>query len=282
MSDERGAVSRRTLLIGGAAVVAAGAVGVERVGWTDTLHKLRLKSSPDHHVPPSGTAVHRFDFDSAAMRDNIRYAIAAPGDARGVVICLHGRNDNYAYAFDAIHLHDVVAAAKVPLAVVGVDGGPDTYWHERNNGVDPQAMLQDELLPKLEKNFGGLPRALLGWSMGGYGALLTAERHPDEYKAVVGSSPALFTSAAATSPGAFDDRADFDRNNVFPDVGALAPLTVRVDCGTNDPFLKAVRTFAAMLPHPNLGSFTAGFHDASYWRSVAPAQIRTIATALGF
>jgi S-formylglutathione hydrolase FrmB len=121
----------------------------------------------------------------------------------------------------------------------------------------------------------------MGWSMGGYGALLAAERHPDLYKAVVGSSPALFPSASATSPGSFDGAADYQRNDVYAHESALAPLVVRVDCGTHDPFLPAVKTFASRLPSPNPGSFTNGYHDAPYWRSVAPAQVATVAAALG-
>jgi S-formylglutathione hydrolase FrmB len=143
-------------------------------------------------------------------------------------------------------------------------------------------MLHDELLPRIDDLLGpGLPKAIMGWSMGGYGALLAAERHPDLYKAVVGSSPALFPSASATSPGSFDDAADYQRNDVFAHEDALAALVTRIDCGTHDPFLPTARAFADKLPKSNPGGFTAGNHDAAYWRSVAPAQVDTIAAALG-
>jgi hypothetical protein len=55
---------------------------------------------------------------------------------------------------------------------------------------------------------------------------------------------------------------------------------VRIDCGTKDPFLPTAKAFAAKLPHANPGGFSFGYHDAPYWRSVAPAQIDTIAGAL--
>jgi S-formylglutathione hydrolase FrmB len=197
-----------------------------------------------------------------------------------LVICLHGRGNDYSFAFDAIHLHDVVASAHAPLAVVGVDGGPDSYWHKRRRGVDPQSMLQDELLPLLDRALGaGLKRALLGWSMGGYGALLTAEHHPDEYRSVVASSPALWLTPGATAPGAFDDAADYALHDVFAGVDSLKSVDARIDCGTDDPFISSARAFAAKLPAPNHGSFSRGFHDAAFWRSVAPAQIAFIAAA---
>jgi S-formylglutathione hydrolase FrmB len=126
----------------------------------------------------------------------------------------------------------------------------------------------------------GLPRAIMGWSMGGYGALLAAQRHPDVYRAVVASSPALFRSFADAQPGAFDDAADFRRHDVFANRQRLAAMVVRVDCGTHDPFVGAAKEFARGLVAPNPGGFTNGFHDMRYARSVAPAQIATIARAL--
>ena len=125
-----------------------------------------------------------------------------------------------------------------------------------------------------------LPRAILGWSMGGYGALLAAERAPERFRAVVAASPALWARAGDSAPGAFDDPADFAAHDVFAGASALAPITVRVDCGTSDGFIAQARRFAQQLSTPNHGSFGPGFHDAAYWRSIAPAQVATIDAAL--
>jgi enterochelin esterase-like enzyme len=208
--------------------------------------------------------------------------IATPGNAvRGVVYCLHGHGNDHRMAFRDVHVPDVVAAAGLPLAVAAVDGGSNSYWHARADGSDPMTMLLDEFVPLVEQHLGGAkPRALLGWSMGGYGALLAAERVPDRFGAVVASSPALWTSPGATPAIAFDGESDYRRNDVYAGIARLASLVTRVDCGTDDSFVDAARAFAAQLPHPNQGSFTDGFHDAAYWRSVAPAQIATIGTAL--
>jgi hypothetical protein len=263
-------ISRRTLLLGGGALAVLAACKSS-------------PPSPDYQAPAVGAPVRKFTLQSAAMKGPVRFGVSAPPDARAVLVCLHARGTvGYRLAFDTVHVHHVVAAAGKPIAVVAADGGPTSYWHERRSGIDPQAMLHDELLPRVDEIVGpGLPRAIMGWSMGGYGALLAAERHPDLYEAVVGSSPALFRSASATSPGSFDDAADYERNDVFAHAAALAPLVTRIDCGTHDPFLPAAKAFAALLPKPNPGGFTNGNHDAAYWRSVAPAQIDTIATALG-
>jgi S-formylglutathione hydrolase FrmB len=180
-----------------------------------------------------------------------------------------------------MRLPDVAAAAGVSLVVASVDGGDDSYWHARADGTDAMAMLLDEFIPMVEGQLDGpLPRALLGWSMGGYGALLAAETEPERFKVVVAASPALWTSPGATAPGAFDSPADYHHFDVFAGAARLAGMVVRVDCGTGDPFYAADRHFVVGLPPGHQGGFGPGSHNATYWRSQAPAQIATIAGAV--
>lgn len=275
-------ISRRTFLLGGAGLVAAGAVGTAVVGPRRLGYELGLVESPDHRVPASGWPVQEFTWASEHMPGPVDWAICVPPTPPvGVVLCLHGRNGSHRSTFEDIHLHDVVADEGLALAIVAVDGGPSSYWHARADGRDPEAMIMDELLPTIDDVIGTeLPRAVLGWSMGGFGAMHLAAAHPDVFRAAVGSSPALWQRFEATADGAFDDAADYERNDVFRRRDRLAGVTVRVDCGTDDGFLAATKAFASGLPSPNPGSFGEGFHDGAYWRSVAPAQLNTVAAAL--
>ncbi len=154
-----------------------------------------------------------------------------------------------------MYIHDFVAAAGHSFAVVGVDGTDHAYWHRRADGTDALSLVIDELIPAIDRELGVLPRAILGWSMGGYGSLLAAERFPSLFRAVCAA------------------------HDVFSNTAALSALRVRLDCGTDDGFINAARAFATKLPQANLGSFAAGQHDGPYWRSIAPAQIATIASA---
>src|SRR5207248_2870938 len=72
--------------------------------------------------------------------------------------------------------HDGTAEVGAPLVIAAVDGGHSSYWHRRADGSDALRMLLEEFVPLAEQGRSGLPKALLGWSMGGYGALLAAER----------------------------------------------------------------------------------------------------------
>jgi enterochelin esterase-like enzyme len=280
----RRVLSRRTVLTGlggGATVGLVGAVALGSTMRRRLLHDVGLLDSPDHSVAHSGIEVVEATLPSPLMRRTVAYAMAVPsGSLAGVVYCLHGRGEDHRFAFDQIHLHDVAAAAGLKVAVVAVDGGESSYWHPRADGTDPLGMFVTELIPVVERRIAVTKRVVLGWSMGGYGALLAAERHPELFRAVIAASPALWTTAAATAAGAFDSVDDYSRNSVFSALHALDSLTVHVDCGTDDSFAPAARAFAARLTHKPAGSFGPGFHDAGYWRSVAPAEMATIARAL--
>ena len=274
-------ISRRTFMAGSAVVAAGGTFAVLEVGRRRLLHRLGLVESPDRHAPVAGWPVVEHTLPSAAMKRDVLWAIAVPPTgATSVVICLHGRNDDHRFAFDEIHVHDVVAELGYPIAVVSVDGGADTYWHPRRDGTDALGMVTNELLSAVDSALGAtVPRAVLGWSMGGYGALLVAEQSPGLFRASVAASPAMWDTFDNATTGAFDSEADFTRFDVSAGVASLATVAVRVDCGTDDGFVTRARAFAATLPEPNHGRFTEGFHDAAYWRSIAADQINTISSA---
>ncbi len=109
--------------------------------------------------------------------------------------------------------------------------------------------------------------AFLGWSMGGYGAMLLGARlGAARTAAICAVSPALWTAPGAAAPGAFDDAADYQANSVWG-LPALNGIPLRIDCGLDDPFLAATRQFVAQLPTPPAGGFSPGGHNASFWSS---------------
>jgi hypothetical protein len=84
----------------------------------------------------------------------------------------------------------------------------------------------------------------------------------------------------ATAPGAFDSPADFYANDVLTGVANLRHMIVALACGTSDPFYAATRHLDASMSFPHATFFGPGYHDDSYWRSVAPNQLRALAPAL--
>jgi hypothetical protein len=275
--------------------VAAGALGAGGLLGVDEglRHKLEdawaYADGPDLTLPPSGARIVTGSFYSRFMHREVGWAYSLPArdQPRAVVLSLYGKGANQFAPFDSLHLPDAAAHVGAALSIASADGGEDNYWHQRANGTDAHAMLVEELVPLLTRRLGALPFALHGYSMGGYGALLTAERSATAkgdnfFKGVAASSPALWTVPDETAPGAFDSAQDFYANDVFTGVAALRSLKVRLDCGELDPFAQATRRLSALMTWPHEAVFRPrASHTSGFWRSVAPAQMQFLAAASG-
>ena len=211
---------------------------------------------------------------SSRGADSPRWRMAVPSSmpARGLVVALHGAGGSADDAF-SLGFPDAVEVSR--LAVVSVDGGT-SYWHARSDGTDTGAMVRDELIPLALKAAGlraTSPVTLLGWSMGGFGALLLAsELGHARVSGVVAASAALWLKGSQTPARAYDGRADFDRHSIFNRLPLLEGIPVRLDCGTSDPFIAANRELARRLPHAE-AHFTAGGHDDAFWSGNVAAEM---------
>ncbi len=295
-------LSRRAVLRLGVGV-AAGAAGAYALGSMPSQPSVTQPpvamtgigaplSPPSPLMPlePAPTATPTYvtgSFVSAARGGvTTNWAIARPPGQTGAlrpVIALHGKGQDAAGVMAGgveQGLAQAVAAGIPPFAVVAVDGG-GSYWHSRTSGEDSGAMVLDELIPMLgEQGLDTSRVGFLGWSMGGYGALLLGSRlGPTRTAAICAVSPALWTSSGATAPGAFDGADDYAANNVWG-LPNLASIPIRMDCGNGDPFYAATKQFVAQLPSPPSGGFSPGGHDGQFWSSQLPAEIAWMAPLL--
>jgi enterochelin esterase-like enzyme len=211
----------------------------------------------------------------AAARAATPVLICLPGRGRSPGELLWGHMQFGDFVADAIEQRGVA-----PFAVAAVQAS-ETYWHAREAGDDAMAMLSEELIPFLSGDLGlGGPLGIMGWSMGGYGALRAAELHPERFAAVCAVSAALWRSFEDGVGDAFDGADDYARNDVYAGVQKLRGLPVRMDCGRQDPFYEADAAFAEALPEAPAGGFTPGGHNDAYWMRAAPAQVDWIGAQL--
>ncbi|MDR3657720.1 MAG: alpha/beta hydrolase [Mycobacterium sp.] len=299
-------LSRRALFRLGAstAVGATGAYGLEIVFQTRTSEASPVAMpvsraatqaplappgpplEPPAPAQPAPTMVTGSFVSAARGGINTNWAIARPpGQTKPLrpVIALHGKGSDAATVMAGgveQGLAQAVDAGLPPFAVVAVDGG-GSYWHKRASGEDSGAMVLDELIPMLPGHGLDTSRvAFLGWSMGGYGALLLGGRlGSPRTAAICAVSPALWLSSDAAAPGAFDGPDDFAANSVFG-MPALASIPIRVDCGDSDPFYSATKQFIAQLPNPPAGGFSPGGHNGEFWSSQLPAELTWMAPLL--
>jgi dienelactone hydrolase len=296
-------ITRRQLLIGGGAaaalMAAAGVVGGR--SWTARSYWWRLTGAYGEPgaYPPRGDVVYQYATTrSQYVSGDLEYGIATPGVlARRrhpagwmapVCYCLPGRGRGPREVLQGgLRLGDFAAQAVAergahPFVLVAVRGG-DTYWHRRASGDDALAMLLQEFIPYCRRELrvgGAVGEAIMGWSMGGYGALLAAEFRPRRFRSVCAVSAALWRSYGDGVGDAFDSPADYAGHDVYAGVDRLGGLPVRVDCGRQDPFYEADKAFAEALPEQPQGGFEPGAHNDAYWRRVAPPEMDFIAAAL--
>jgi S-formylglutathione hydrolase FrmB len=155
--------------------------------------------------------------------------------------------------------------------VLLLDGGADSYWHNRSYGKWG-SMIWKEAIPTGLRRTHAKRVAIGGISMGGYGAILAGSRH--HFCAVGAQSPALWTSPGATAPGAFDDAADYYRNDVFE---RRTPKPLWIDLGASDPFYNAALAYAhraGVTAHVRPGG-----HDSALWDAFTPKFLRFFAHA---
>jgi enterochelin esterase-like enzyme len=246
-------------------VGGAGAVLVEedmvpgKVRFDRAIGRCRTLSSP----PETAGVVQRQSFRSRHRGTDVTATVVLPAGVtslRGlpIAVAMHGNGGTGSSAADGLKLDRYLTDAV------------------RTRHIAPFAMITDELLPRLGRQGAQADRfGVIGWSMGGYGALVLAETvGAPRMAAMVASSPALFDSyesAHRTNHLSFDNAADFARNDVLARLDRLKDVPTWVDCGTSDPFATMARRLRGRL-HP-AGAMSRGCHDGAFWLRLLPAQL---------
>jgi hypothetical protein len=223
-------------------------------------------------------------FFSRARNREVGYTLAyPPGHTAGTPLplglYLHADGGNHASPLGGLPLARALAGHGLPaIALIAVDGG-NLYWHP-HPGDNPMAMLIEEVIPMCQRL--GLGRragsiGAIGISMGGYGTILLAEKHPETISAAAAIGPAIWTSyaeARAANAGAFTNEREFADNNVLAGARSLAHTPLRIASGASDPFHLGVVALAQLLPRSSTVDISSGCHDASFFASQRHASIK--------
>ncbi|WP_051300179.1 alpha/beta hydrolase [Actinomadura rifamycini] len=235
---------------GAAALVEAGVLpGKERAARA--LGRCGEMPAPPA-VPTGPVQEHTLRLGGESVRAVIgRPPGARPGSRLPVAVLLHGGGGNARTPFDMYaiqnYLADAVAQGTPPFAVASVD-----HWYR-------DGLVTDHLLPFLADQ--GLETGrfgLLGWSMGGDGALRLAAEQRARVAAVVATSPAIDDAKA---------RAYARR---------LTGIPVWAACGSHDSFADPTERLLASLRDAGEdpeGGIYAGCHDAAFRRKMLPRQL---------
>jgi predicted peptidase len=276
-------------------VAAAGAVGVELINhgvlpgkrYLERFDGACVVPAPQFSVAPVGPSFSG-TFYSAARRRTVAFTLAyppghRPGSELPLIIALHAFGGNHDKVLTGMSLAQAVALRPdlrrplPPMAIIAADGG-NGYWNP-HPGDDPLGMIIDELIPRCQKR--GLGRGsrrigTLGISMGGYGALLVAEKYPELIGAAAAIAPAVWTNyaqARAVNAGAYASAGAFAAADAVTHAGALADVAVRVASGTDDPFHPGVEALVKVLPAHAVVDISAGCHTGQFFLAQEPPSL---------
>ena len=177
-----------------------------------------------------------------------------------VVYYLAGFGESASTAGIGSALQRLVERGQAPeMILVGVDGinslGGSFYVDSPVTGMWAQAIHRD-LVTYIDANYRTLPhagaRGIAGFSMGGFGAIDLAMRHPDVFGSVYALSPGLL------APGGLET------TQMFADDDVVAEFLALQDSNGGDPTVSADLRFsmaygAAFAPDPD-----AGFPHVAY------------------
>ncbi|MFW6066652.1 MAG: alpha/beta hydrolase, partial [Planctomycetota bacterium] len=178
-----------------------------------------------------------------------------------VLYLLHGLSDDYTTWLRRTGIERYVE--DLPLAVVMPDGHRSWYCNDpRPEGLAYEDHIVRDVVGFVERTFPVTPardaRAIAGLSMGGFGAMMLAMRHPEMFSVACSHSGAVgFVSESVEPP---EDRPDklalaevlpVEQYDCFQLAERLAKssdsLALRLDCGTEDFLIEHNRLFHAHL-----------------------------------
>ena len=255
-----------------------------------------------------GQALEGLHFTSAILGREVRYAVYLPPDYQAstrrypVVYLLHGLTGSEPdwIQFGEINLtaDRAIAGRDIPpMIIVMPDGGNLFYINDYQNKVRYEDMFVQEFIPHIDGTFRTRParefRGIGGLSMGGWGTLMLAMRHPDLFSACAAFSSAVWTDEdfAAMDQAAHDriiapllgpnlkgkDRFTplyrkynpLDLAKTLPEE-TLKRIRIYIDCGDDDFLIKgnaALHIALAERKIPHEFRVRDGGHTWTYWRT---------------
>jgi S-formylglutathione hydrolase FrmB len=186
-------------------------------------------------------------------------------------------------------------------------GGASFYINSQDGKTRYEDFLLQEFFPFVEKRYRVAPgrahRAIAGISMGGYGALHLAFRHPQMFSSVSAHSPALIEKLPVflgSTPntrrsqvlgevfGTPADESFWQRNSplTLARTADLQGLKIYFDCGDQDDYgfdagAEALHKILVARHIPHEYHIYSGRHDPIYFGEHLPASLEFASAALG-
>ncbi len=240
-------------------------------------------------------------FHSSALNRDMPYRVylpeqIVPGRKLPVVYLLHGRGVDFK---EWSNNSDVASYATRGLILVMPEGESSYYVNSATKPKDRyKDYIVDDLFPDVESRFpaatGRENRAIVGVSMGGFGAIGLALTRPDLFVFAAGISSAIDAPTRRFSwrhweqsmlfrslfgPAGSESRHQSDPFVLAKSVDPAKTPFLYLTCGEQEPLLEPNRRFAALLKQRGFASefhTSPGGHDWGEWNQQLPGCIESL------
>jgi S-formylglutathione hydrolase FrmB len=259
---------------------------------TAACHKPNQEPYNDRPRLTSHVAMHDVTFHSSALKRDMHYRVVlpasiGPGAKLPVIYMLHGGDGDFR---DWSNYSDVARFGQRGLLLVMPEGDDSYYTNSAEHPDDRyEDYIVDDLATDVESRFasasGRENRAILGISMGGFGAIKLALHHPDLYSFAGGLSPAIDVPSRPFSikrvgqwrhhrsifgPWGSATRRENDPFLLVRSADPVKTLFFFLTCGDHEGLLPANHRFANLLEQRHLHHefhVVAGGHNWAQWNA---------------
>lgn len=255
---------------------------------------------------------------SSILGKDVEYSIYLPADYDRsnrnypVLYLFHGYTDDETgwTQFGEAHLigDKLMQSGEVaPMIIVMPDAGVSWYINSYDGKTKYEDFFIKEFIPHVEATYRTRPtkqyRAVAGLSMGGYGTLIMATKHPEMFSAAAPLSSGVFTddeiinAQESTWTGALGElygkkeltgknrlTDHYNKNSILKiietgNADELKKVRYYIDCGDKDFLIKGnMALHAAMIDKkiPHEFRVREGVHNWTYWRTALPEVLKFV------
>jgi S-formylglutathione hydrolase FrmB len=254
---------------------------------------------------------------STILGKDVKYCIYLPSDYETsnrnypILYLLHGYSDDDTGwlqfgEVDRIASESIANGDAAPMVIAMPDGGVSWYINSSDGKVKYEDFFVNEFMLAIEKMYrvraNKRYRAIAGLSMGGYGTLVMALKHPDLFSSAAPLSAAVFneTDVINTPEDRWnavfgvlygkdlkgkDRMTEHLKNNSPLDIvgkkslADLSKVKYYIDCGDDDFLIKGNMDLHAALTDkkvPHEFRVRDGGHTWSYWRTALPEVLKFV------
>lgn len=221
------------------------------------------------------------------MKKSVKTLVVTPSNEKNLptVYILHGYSGYPERTLQKDIPSLLELSVKYKMIFVLPDGNYDSWYIDSPiSNSKYETFITSELVNLINSKYETekSKKAIIGWSMGGHGALYLGLRHPEIFSGIGSICGAIdfipYGSDYGIKKVLGNNPKDWENYTALSQVNKIKKIgqKILISCGINDVFIEQNRRLHETLQNLNVEHYyieTAGMHNADYWSIAAKDQI---------